>query len=276
MLTFRSFLSMVPCTLMGRSLTASRLRLADGGWACAVMDEDGMVIVAAHGAPPPWIQGIEGAEAWALFQALLVTLPSLSRYWPDCLPVYLATQKGPEAALDPRTVLARIHGMLLIGLEDAPSDAVGWMPSHLMIKDLNLQLATKSDETLVGRMDLEGNKLADELAKRGVEFHRVTTSDVKIWREHIERGRTRAMWIGIATAEANDFASFPSRTPRRLAGELTQHKGHIRMRGVALTAGRGSCRWAEASHFHVQWGTRCCQSDHWQGLAVYRVQQEVY
>ena len=164
----------------GSFLDGITVEIGRGGWAFAVMDEDGMVIAAAYGVPPPWIQGIEGAEAWALFQALLVTLPSLSRYWPDCLPVYLATKKGPEVALDPRNVLARIHGMLLTALEDAPPDVVGWMLSHLTIKDLNLQMATKSDESLVGRLDLEGNKLADELAKRGVEFHRVTPPDVTI------------------------------------------------------------------------------------------------
>ena len=32
---------------------------------------------------------------------------------------------------------------------------------------------------------------------------------MKVRKEHIERVRTRAMWIGIATAEANDFARFP-------------------------------------------------------------------
>ena len=50
-----------------------------GGWAFAVVGDDGTVVAAAYGVPPPWIQGIEGAEAWALFQSLLVTLPSLSR-----------------------------------------------------------------------------------------------------------------------------------------------------------------------------------------------------
>ena len=183
--------------------------------------------------PPPWVQGIEGAEAWALFQPLLFTLPSLSKYWPDCLPVYLAVKKGPEVALDPRNVLARVHGMLLTALEDAPADVVGWMPSHLTIKDLNLLLATKSDESLVGRVDLEGNKLADELAKRGVEFHWVTPSDVKVWKEQLERAKARARWIGIATAEANDFASFPLKDSEAARGEPMRLRGQRRMLGMA-------------------------------------------
>ena len=141
----------------GSFLDGITVETGRGGWAFAVLNDDGVVIAAAYGVPPPWVQGIEGAEAWALFQSLLITLPSLSKYWPDCLPVYLAVKKGPELALDPRNVLARVHGMLLTALEDAPADVVGWMPSHLTIKDLNLQLATKSDASLVGRVDLEGN-----------------------------------------------------------------------------------------------------------------------
>ena len=51
--------------------------------------------------------------------------------------------KGPQVAVDPKNVLARIHGMILTALEDASLDVVGWMPSHLTIKDLALQLAMK-------------------------------------------------------------------------------------------------------------------------------------
>ena len=193
----------------GSFLDGITVETGRGGWAFSVLNDEGVVVAAAYGVPPPWVQGIEGAEAWALFQSLLVTLPSLSKYWPDCLPVYLAVRKGPEVALDPKNVLARVHGMILTALEDAPANLVGWMPSHLAIKDLDLRMAMKCDWTLVGRVDLEGNKLADELAKRGVEYHRVTPSDVKVWRGQFERAKARAVWIGVATAEANDFASFP-------------------------------------------------------------------
>ena len=67
--------------------------------------------------PPPWIVDIGGADAWALFQALLHTSPQLSKYWPDCYPVTLAVGKGQQLANDPRNALARVHGMLLTALE---------------------------------------------------------------------------------------------------------------------------------------------------------------
>ena len=172
---------------------------------------------AAYGVPPPWIQEIGGAEAWATYQAMLVTIPSMCRFWPDCLPVHLAVQKGPEAALDPSNVLARVHGMIMTAMEDSSCEVVGWMPSHLTIDDLGLQMALKSDGSLVNRQDLEANGLADTLAKKGVEFHRVASADVKIWAEQMERTKARARWIGIATQEANDMPAYPfsdSESPR--------------------------------------------------------------
>ena len=109
------------------------------GWAFAIVGASGKIIAAAYGVPPPWIRDIAGAEAWALFQALLVTVPALCKFWPDCLPVHLAVQKGREAALDPRNGLARIHGMIMTAMEDSSCEVVGWMPSHLTVDDLELQ-----------------------------------------------------------------------------------------------------------------------------------------
>jgi len=177
------------------------------GWAFVVIGDGGTITAAAYGVPPPWIQDIGGAEAWATYQAMLVTIPSMCRFWPDCLPVHLAVQKGPEAALDPSNVLARVHGMIMTAMEDSSCEVVGWMPSHLTIDDLGLQMALKSDGSLVNRQDLEANGLADTLAKKGVEFHRVASVDVKVWAEQMERAKARARWIGYSGGERH--ASLP-------------------------------------------------------------------
>ena len=81
------------------------------------------------------------------------------------------------------------------------------MPPHL--EETELGMATRSDGNLVTRRDLQGNKLADELAKRGVEFHRVGAADVKLWRDQMQKAECRAKWIGIATHEANNFEQYP-------------------------------------------------------------------
>ena len=59
--------------------------LARTGWAVAVMDDNDEVIAAAYGVPPPWCEGIEGAEAWALYQGLGITTHADSHSWPDWL-----------------------------------------------------------------------------------------------------------------------------------------------------------------------------------------------
>ena len=59
--------------------------------------------------------------------------------------------------------------------------------------------------------ELAANDLADSLAKRGVEHHRVMGSDVRRWNEAAEKVTRRAVWIGKATTRANDFAEFPFR-----------------------------------------------------------------
>ena len=50
------------------------------GWSFAVVDGNGKVAAAAYGVPPPWITDIGGAEAWALYQALLHTIPEQCNY----------------------------------------------------------------------------------------------------------------------------------------------------------------------------------------------------
>ena len=51
--------------------------LARGGWAFAVLDEDGIIVASAYGVPPPWIKYIDGAEAWGCCKSAYV--PFLAR-----------------------------------------------------------------------------------------------------------------------------------------------------------------------------------------------------
>ena len=133
------------------------------GWSFVILDDDGNVAASAYGIPPPWCNGIEGAEAWALYQALLYTLPCLSLYWTDCLPLLTAVMKGPVVASDPRNCLARIHGMIHTQLDEGTAGNVGWMPAHLT--DREIGVAVKSNDALVTVADLKGNTMADTLAK---------------------------------------------------------------------------------------------------------------
>ena len=179
------------------------------GWAFVIVGSSGEILASAYGVPPPWITDIGGAEAWGLYQALLCTLPPLCRYWPDCYPVKAAVDRGPEVARDPRNPLARVHGMIHTALEGVLPGVVGWMPSRLTKSDLTHAVAKKSDGTLVNKVDLWANDVADKLAKFGVEHHRVPREEVKRWKAALSMAKARAKWIGMVTHAANNHPTYP-------------------------------------------------------------------
>ena len=181
------------------------------GWAFVIMDSNGEVVAAANGVTPPWIVDIGGAEVWALYQAILVTIPGQCKYWVDCLPVFDAIRKGEAVSRDPRNALARVHGMLFASLEEGDVEAFGWMPSHCKEGDLQHELAKKSDGSALASKDVEMNDLADYLAKEGVEQHRVPAGVVRAWKEKEKQVEVRARWIGIVTYEANSSKTYPFR-----------------------------------------------------------------
>ena len=177
------------------------------GWSFAAVDDNGTVVASAYGVPPPWLTGIEGAEAWALFQALLHSVPAECTYWVDCLPLLTAVGKGPAVARDPKNVLARVHGLIHGTLEGDGCEHIGWMPAHLTAKEIGI--ATRSDGEAVTEVDLRGNALVDSLAKAGAQTHRVPETEVLMWEDLHTRVVDRAVWIGIATQAANEHAAFP-------------------------------------------------------------------
>ena len=101
--------------------------------------------------------------------------------------------------------------MLFANLEEADAEAVGWMPAHCEEKDLQTELAKKSDGSALTCKDIEMNNLADHLAKEGAEQHRVPAGVVKAWKEKEEQIEARARWIGIVTYEANSSKTYPFR-----------------------------------------------------------------
>lgn len=212
------------------------------GWAFAVLGNNGMIIAAAYGVPPPWIVDIGGAEAWALYQAFLCTSHQLSKYWPDCYPVKVAIDKGPHVAKDPRNALARIHGMLHAALEGCDGKVVGWMPSHLTKVDLSLGTATKSDGSLVSAADIMANDVADKLATLGVEYHRVPQEEVRRWKLALNAAKARAKWIGMATHASNNHPLFPFRDSEasRWKAVAAQRKRMERKAGIDIRKKRGA------------------------------------
>ena len=88
-------------------------------------------------------------------------------------------------------------------------ERVGWIPAHLKVTDLQHAIATKSDGSLVTEVDVTTNDLADRLAKKAVEAHRVPQGEVHAWKTEMAKVKTRAKWVGVATYEANSSKTFP-------------------------------------------------------------------
>ena len=114
-----------------------------------------------------------------------------------------AVENCERVALDPRSPLARVHGMIHTALDGISTEVVGWMPSHLTKADLARGTAKKSDGSQVNQLDLWANDVADKLAKLGVEYHRVSASDVKRWKAAQQAAKNRAEWVGLITHAAN-------------------------------------------------------------------------
>ena len=179
---------------------------------------------------------------WAMFQALLVLNPSQCLYWTDCLPLQRAVKAGPGAANDARNILARVHNMLVATLDDCDPEVIGWMPAHLVEADLHLEDTKKSDGSRVTRVDLEMNNLADELAKEGVEIHRVPAAEVKRWGEEHERVKNRAKWIGMVNHHANNTDVYPysDSEAARWKAVAAQRKKEEAKRGIDGRRRRGN------------------------------------
>ena len=86
---------------------------------------------------------------------------------------------------------------------------------------------TKSDGTPLTLQDIEANDMADGLAKRGVEDHRVPYRVRQEWERCMKTTTARAQWIARATREANNLPQFPfsdSESSRRAADEAKKKK----------------------------------------------------
>ena len=114
----------------GSFLDGPILELARGGWAFAVLNDDGAIVASAYGVPPPWIKDIGGAEAWGVLQAGLRAIPGKVKFMIDCQPCVLMVHGGIAEATAANRPLARVNAMVLSVLEDTPAERVVWMPSH--------------------------------------------------------------------------------------------------------------------------------------------------
>ena len=183
------------------------------GWAFVALDSHGCEIAAASGVPPPWINSISGAEAWALLMAARAAAPG-SVYVTDSLNCVDTLRRGKSWALGPNRPLARIWRQLFT-MFDSPCDqgpkmtTVTWMPAHTSVASIGTAL--KSDDTVLTASDHRGNAAADTLAKEAAHGIR---APVNVRAEIDATMRVTyhiAQYLGHATFAANHHPLPPHR-----------------------------------------------------------------
>jgi hypothetical protein len=171
------------------------------GWAFAVVDPSDTVVASASGIPPKWVEGIYGAELWALLNAAQNAFPG-SPFYIDCKAVQLGAKNGPEWAGAPVRKLGRAWIPLAGILHDSGSD-VNWMPAHCTPKDIGT--ARLSNGQYMTESDLQSNGLVDTLAKDEAKKYFPRQADKRSVTFSSRLVECIAKWIGQCTHAANSF-----------------------------------------------------------------------
>ena len=112
---------------------------------------------------PPWITCIGGAEAWAMLQAALRTLPGASRFKGDCKACIDMIHAGLAVATSAKRVLVRMYGLLFPALEDMGLDRILRAPAHKSATHVGKLRLSNGD--LLTKANVAGNDGANSGAK---------------------------------------------------------------------------------------------------------------
>ncbi len=178
-----------------------RKELRRVAWAMVAIDASGDAVMAASGYAPPWIHDVVGAEAWAIYMALLHGTPG-SNIVTDSLANLEALEHGTAAVTDRKAKLARVRGLVMQALDGQLREGViDWMPAHT--SEGTIGITRKRHGGAVTRVDWLANNLADALAKEqviGCRVPREIREQLKREEESVER---IAIAVGHITAAAN-------------------------------------------------------------------------
>ena len=170
------------------------------GWSFVAYDDKRRLVAAAHGRTPGWATGIHATELWGLLMALQSVDPSCV-IKVDCQAVQRGAQRDSAWANAPCRTLARMWGPVAAGLS-GENERVVWMPAHNSEADVGNK--TLSNGEALAPSDVVGNDLADELAKQIARGDAMPECQMDLVRDQGSQLRDAAMWIGRATAYANN------------------------------------------------------------------------
>jgi len=181
------------------------------GWAIAAFDSGGNLVAAANGRTPGWAVGIHATELWSMLMAVQTFDPGCVIKG-DCQAVQKGTRRGTSWANAPNRKFARIWGPVAVALEGDEERAV-WMPAHCAEAAASQKRLSNGDLLTVA--DIRGNALVDTLAKQIAKRDQVPKAQRALVCTANERLTGIAVWIGRATAYANNFPN-PEEGAKRL------------------------------------------------------------
>ena len=154
--------------------------------------------------PPPWIDTIPGAEAWALYVVLsiCVRLPQVTT---DCMGNRRTILEGREAATAASRPLARVWNAIFSCCEGALMSELDamltWGPAHTTWASLGTRL--KSDGNPLTAIDWRANAIADAVAKIAAKRTRAPAQIRVKYQQLMAAHRYGAAVAGVACYEAN-------------------------------------------------------------------------
>ncbi len=193
------------------------------GWSFVAIDPNGQVVAAASGVPPPWIDSVAAAEAWALVQAASTALPG-STFKTDCQSILKAVRSGRAKATAHDRPLARVMGILLAQF-DGPDEVANlvWLPGHSSKADVGR--AELSDGSRLTTIDLVSNARADRLAKAAAAAWRLPPQQRAAVAAHRILVHRLAMHIGKITWAANHAGDPPMRDSDPIPKRARRNRG---------------------------------------------------
>jgi len=203
------------------------------GWAFAVLDPDGSLVVSAFGTPPRWIDTIQGCELWAVHMALQhATFPE--RLFTDCDSVRQGVRKPATWANSAKRRFSRVWSAIELQL-DGRAECVHWMPAHTS-EDAFEQKCTSAGESVTEDMWLS-NQLVDLMAKRGAQSMRHDLVDVRRFAKWEMQIKELVIFLGQLTALANEYPLPDGTTTRDSQARRTKRTTSKRVREAPIGGG---------------------------------------
>ena len=207
------------------------------GWAFAAFDAGGNVVAAAYGVHPRDADTIQGAELWALKQALtFVPFPVV--IYVDCKTVVDGIRSGQQWIYSSKRRYHQ-HWVSIYHALDAGelAEKVVWVPAH--IPEARIGEVLCGNGTPTTRDMWLGNKLVDELAKLLAQAIKAPQDVVRTVVARQRQAQELAVFVGQVNAHANAWPGIDG-TPQRDSTSMPQgaRRGKQRRRRASIEAGK--------------------------------------